>query len=91
MSSVAGFFALFSVGMRYASQVIFVFVAKQTANDDCAKVQLVTKENIFSVCSECRPSASGDLLSGHLLCLKVKHVVSSFNVTRFGEIFVDHK
>ena len=45
-----GFFALFSVGMRYAGQVIFVFVAKQTANDDCAKVQLVTKENIFSVC-----------------------------------------
>ena len=45
-----GFFALFSVGMRYACQVIFVFVAKQTANDDCAKVQLVTKENIFSVC-----------------------------------------
>ena len=44
------FFALFSVGMRYAGQVIFVFVAKQTANDDCAKVQLVTKENIFSVC-----------------------------------------
>ena len=40
-----GFFALFSVGMRYACQVIFVFVAKQTANDDCAKVQLVTKEN----------------------------------------------
>lgn len=40
-----GFFALFSVGMRYAGQVIFVFVAKQTANDDCAKVQLVTKEN----------------------------------------------
>lgn len=50
MSSVAGFFALFSVGMRYAGQVIFFFVAKQTANDDCAKVQLVTKENIFSVC-----------------------------------------
>ena len=45
-----GFFALFSVGMRYAVQVIFVFVAKQTANDDCAKVQLVTKENIYSVC-----------------------------------------
>ena len=42
-----GFFALFSVGMRYAGQVIFVFVAKQTANDDCAKVQLVTKENIL--------------------------------------------
>ena len=42
-----GFFALFSVGMRYACQVIFVFVAKQTANDDCAKVQLVTKENIL--------------------------------------------
>ena len=45
-----GFFALFSVGMRYAGQVIFVFVAKQTVNDDCAKVQLVTKENIFSLC-----------------------------------------
>lgn len=29
---------------------IFDFVAEQTANDDCVKVQLVTKENIFSVC-----------------------------------------
>lgn len=49
MLSVAGF-ALFSVGMRYAGQFIFDFVAEQNANDDCAKVHLVTKENIFSVC-----------------------------------------
>lgn len=43
------FFALFSVGMRYAGQAIFDFAAEQTADDDCAKVRLVTKENIFNV------------------------------------------
>ena len=43
-----GFFALFSVGMRYAGQVIFVFVAKQTANDDCAKVHRGTQRGCSS-------------------------------------------
>lgn len=83
MLYVAGFlrFLVLACVMLVGLMAIIDFVAEQTANDDCAKVQLVRKKNIFSVCQDCRPSTSGDLLSGHLICLKVKHVVSSFNVT----------
>ena len=52
MLSVAGFlrFLVLACVMLVGLMAIFDFVAEQTANDDCAKVQLVTKENIFSVC-----------------------------------------
>ena len=43
-------FLVLACVMLVGLMAIFDFVAEQTANDDCAKVQLVTKENIFSVC-----------------------------------------